>query len=284
MPADGIARDEHGELIGVAGDERAGLATAEAGDRPDGEDREVGHGVGEVSQVVSTVGERTAIDRRDGHGTDAAVGGEGADVHDRRRSAEVDVAELERGKIARDCTEDEVGDGEAARDAITGLDRTAIGDVDRAEERAGTAEDGVVGDVGRDVRAGATAKGQRATVDIDRDRAGEGAGRAHREGTGAALDELADARTIDGAAEGAVRAHGELTVEAEEDRAARGAGTFKGGDGLGRAVEVELGARDVREADDGVGREIPICAGLDRAAVDRGLDGVGLGGIEGPHP
>ena len=181
VPADRITRDSDGEFVGVAGDERAGLAAAEAGDRADGEDREVGHGVGEVSQVVRAVGERAAVDRRDGDGADAAIGGEGADVHDRRRGAEVDVAELEGGKITRDCAEDEVGDREAARDAIAGLDRAAIGDVDRTEERAGAAKDGVIGDVGRDVRAGVATEGQRAAVDVDRDRAGEGAGRSHRE-------------------------------------------------------------------------------------------------------
>ena len=284
VPADGITRDDDGELVGVAGDERAGLTAAEAGDRADGEDREVGHRRGEVGQVVRAVGERAAVDRRDGDGTGAAVGGKGADVHDRRRGAEVDVTELERGKIADGRAEDKVGNREAARDAVAGLDRAAIGHVDRAEERAGTAQDGVIGDVGRDVRAGVAAEGQRAAVDVDRDRAGEGAGRSHREGARAGLDELAGTRTVDGAAEGAVRAYGELAVGTEEDRAARGAGAFEGGDGLRGAVEVELGARDVRDTDDGVRREISVRAGLDRAAVEGGLDGIGLGGIEGPHP
>ena len=299
MPADGITRDGDGELgsiqddrtettvsggIPVAIDERAGLTAAEAGDRADGEDREVGDGRREVGQFVSTIGERAAVDCRDGDGTGAAIGGEGADVHDRRRGAEVDVAELERREVARRGAEDEVRDREAARGAVAGLDRATVGHVDRAEERAGTAEDGVIGDVGRDVRAGVAAKGKRAAVDVDGDRAGEGAGRSHREGARAGLDELAGARTIDGAAEGAVRTHGKFAVQAEQDRATRGARAFEGDDGLGRAVEVELGARDVRQADDGVRREIPIGASLNRAAVDGGLDGIGLSVIERPHP
>ena len=181
VPADGITRDSDGEFVGVAGDERAGLAAAEAGDRADGEDREVGHRGGEVGQVVSTVGERAAVDGGDGDGTRAAVGGQGADVHDRRRGAEVDVAELERGEVTRDCAEDEVGDREAARGAVAGFNRATVGDVNRTEERAGTAKDGVIGDVGRDVHAGVATEGQRAAVDVDRDRAGEGAGRSHRE-------------------------------------------------------------------------------------------------------
>ena len=284
VPADGVARDGDGELVGVAGDERAGLAAAEAGDRAHGEDREVGHRGREVGQVVRAVGERAAVDGGDGDGTRAAVGGQGADVQDRGGGAEVDVTEAERAEVAEGRAEDEVGDREVARGTVAGLDRAAVGDVDRAEERAGTAEDGVAGDVGRDVEAGVAAEGERAAVDVDRDRAGEGAGRPHREGARARLDELAGAGAVDGTAEGRVGTHGEFAVEAEEDRAARGARAFEGGDGLGRAVEVELRARDVREADDGAGREVAVGAGLDRAAVEGGLDGIGLGGIDRPHP
>ena len=198
--------------------------------------------------------------------------------------AAVDIAELERGKIADGRTKDEVRDREAARDAIAGLDLAAIGDVDRTEERTGTAENRTAGDVGRDVHPGVATEEQRAAVDVDGDRAGEVAGRSHGEGAATRLDEFAGTGTIDIAAEGAVRTHGELAIEAEEDRATRGARAFEGSDGLRGAVEVKLGARDIRQADNRVGREIAAGTGLDRAAVDRGLEGIGLGGVEGPHP
>ena len=193
--------------------------------------------------------------------------------------AEVDVAEAERGRA-----EDEVRDREAARSAIAGFNRAAVGDVDGAEERTGAAENRTAGDVGHDVHPGVATEEQRAAVDVDGDRAGEVAGRSHGEGAATRLDEFAGTGTIDIAAEGAVRTHGELAIEAEEDRATRGAGAFKGSDGLRGAVEVELGARDIRQADGGVDREDIARAGFDRSAVDRGLDGISLGGVEGPHP
>ena len=284
LPADGDTADEDGELGRVARDDRARLTAAETGDRADGEGVEIRERGGEVGQQVGAVGEGAAVDGGDRDGTVPAVGEERADVHDRRRGAEVDVTEAEGGEVARGRAEDEVADRQAARDAVAGFDDAAVGDVDRALESARSAQDGVGRHVGRDVRAGAAAEGKRAAVDVDRDRAGQGGGRAHRERAGARLDELAGAGTGDRAAEGGVGSDGQFAVGSEEDRAACGARAFKGGDGLDRAVEVEGRAGHVGQTDGGGGREGIRDAGTERAAVEGGLDGVGLGDGEGPHP
>ena len=279
LPADGNTADEDGELGQVARDERAGLTAAETGDRADGEGVEISQRGGEISQEVGAVGQGAAVDGGERDGAGATVGGQAADVHDRRRSAEFDVAEAQRARA-----EGEITDRKAARDAVTGFDRAAVGDVDGSQERPCAAQDGVGRHVGRDVRSGVAAEGKRAAVDIDRDVARQDGARPHRERAAARLDELAGAGTGDRAAEGGVGADRQLAVEAQEDRAARGARAFEGGDGLDRAIQVELRARDIREADDGVGREGVRDAGLDRPAVEGGLDGVSLGGGEGPHP
>ena len=279
LPADGNTADEDGELGQVARDERAGLTAAETGDRADGEGVEISQRGSEIGQQVRTVGQGAAVDGGERDGAGATVGGQAADVHDRRRSAEFDVAEAQRARA-----EGEITDRKAARDAVTGFDRAAVGDVDGSQERPCAAQDGVGRHVGRDVRSGVAAEGKRAAVDIDRDVARQDGARPHRERAAARLDELAGAGTGDRAAEGGVGADRQLAVEAQEDRAARGARAFEGGDGLDRAIQVELRARDVREADDGIGREGVRDAGLDRPAVEGGLDGVSLGGGEGPHP
>ena len=284
LPADGVAGDEDGKLGQVGRDDRAGLAATESGDGADGEGVEIRKRGGEIGQQVGAVGQGAAVGGGDRDGRVAAAGDERTDVHDRRRGAEVDVAEAEGREVARARTEDEITDREAAREAVAGFDRATGGDVDRTQERARATQGGVGRHVGRDVRAGVAAEGERTAVHIDDHVAGQGGRRPHGEGARTRLDELAGAGTGDRAAEGGVGSDGQLAVSPEEDRTARGARAFEGGDGLRRAVKVELRARDVREADDGVGRKDIGRTGAQSAAVEGGLDRVGLGGGEGPHP
>ena len=284
LPADRVTGDEEGELAEVAGDERAGLTAAETGDRTDGEGGEVRQRGGEVSEQVGAVGQRAAVDGREGDGVRAAVGGERTDVQDRSGTGLVDVTETEGGEIARGRAQDEAGDGQVARDAVAGFDDAAVGDVDRAEESARAAQHGRIGDIDRDIGTRGPAEREGAAVDIDRDRAGQGAGRAHGEHAGPCLDELAGGGTRDRAAEGGVGPDGERAGGAELDRAARGSGAFQRPDRLHGTVKVEGRAHDVREAHGGIRGEHPGRTGLERTRFDRSLDGVGLGRGDGPHP